>query len=55
MEQKEFSDYKFASISKQEEVRITELEHEINKQEKRDIILIAYQPKDIITADINDD
>lgn len=55
MDQKDFNEYKIASISKQEEVRITELEHEINKQEKRDIVLIAYQPKDIIVADINDD
>lgn len=45
MANKQFSDYEIASISAKEEQEISKLEQTMRNGTNKDVVLIAYQPK----------
>jgi hypothetical protein len=46
MENKMFPDYEIAEITNKDQVEITKLEKAITSESTKNIVLIAYQPKD---------
>jgi hypothetical protein len=46
MELKNYQDYNFADISKEDIIDISELESQLSQKMNKPIVLIAYQPKD---------
>ncbi|NLK29029.1 MAG: hypothetical protein GX306_11920 [Clostridiales bacterium] len=45
MTSKTLNDYEIANITESEKNKITELEQSLRSSSKKDIVLIAYQPK----------
>lgn len=46
MEDRNLKDYAVANISEEDVLSITELEKALSSRDHKDIVLIAYQPKD---------
>lgn len=47
---KDFNDYMVANISEEDIQSISKLEQSIKEKEKKDIVLIAYQPSNSSSA-----
>lgn len=46
MANKQFDDYEIANISAKEEQELSKLEQSMRNETNKDVVLIAYQPKE---------